>query len=171
MKFKALTISVFALTLTFLSAAPAAAEWPWSRQQSVRQAKGGLPVAVPPQLAAIIEEAAAKYELDPKLLAAVAFKESRFKTDAVSSRGAQGIMQLMPRTARYVGVKDSFDARQNVFGGAKYLRMMFDTFNGDLEKSLAAYNAGPEAVKKKGVSATAEAVEYIATIKRYYGRG
>ena len=127
-----------------------------------------LPRPVPHYLAQIITEAAAKYRMDPNLLAAVAFKESRYNPNAVSGIGAQGIMQLMPSTARSLGVKNSFDARDNVFGGAKYLSKQLARFNGDIDRALAAYNAGPELVAKVGPNATAEAVEYVSTIKKYY---
>lgn len=126
-----------------------------------------LPVPVPSYLTEIIREASVKHSVDANLIAAVIFKESAFKTNAVSWRGAQGLMQLMPRTAQYVGVSDPFDARQNVLGGTKYLRKMLDTFDGNVELALAAYNAGPTAVKQKGPAATEEAVEYVAKIKTY----
>ena len=131
-------------------------------------ASHALPRPVPAYLQPIINEAAAKYHLDPNLLAAVAFKESRYNPRAVSRIGAEGIMQLKPKTARYLGVTDSFDPRQNVFGGAKYLRKMLDQFKGDVDLALAAYNAGPTLVAKVGPNATEEAIEYVATIKRYY---
>src|SRR5687767_13922464 len=124
-----------------------------------------LPVPVPSYLTEIIREASGKHSVDANLIAAVIFKESAFKTHAVSWRGAQGRMQLMPRTAQYVGVSDPFDARQNVLGGTKYLRKMLDTFDGNVELALAAYNAGPTAVQQKGPAATEEAVEYVAKIK------
>lgn len=127
-----------------------------------------LPVEVPSYLSELIREAAGTHNVDPSLLAAVIFRESAFDTRAVSSRGAQGLMQLMPRTAKYLGVTDSFDPRQNVMGGAKYLREMLDMFNGDVDLSLAAYNAGPQAVKTKGPKATQEAVQYVAAIRGYY---
>ncbi|SRR5581483_971598 len=127
----------------------------------------GFPLPVPQYLSQIISEAAAKYRLDPNLIAAMAFRESRFDSNAVSSRGAQGVMQLMPKTARALGVSDAFDARQNVFGATKYLRTLFDRFHGDVDLTLAAYNAGPELVAKAGPNATAEAVAYVAAIKGY----
>ncbi len=98
----------------------------------------------------------------------MAYKESRFRPYAVSSRGAQGIMQLMPKTAKYLGVTNSFDARQNVFAGAKYMRKLLDRFEGDIEISLAAYNAGPELVARVGSRPTAEAIDYVAAIKNFY---
>jgi len=77
-------------------------------------------------------------------------------------------MQLKPRTARSLGVQDSFDARQNVFGATKYLRTLLDRFHGNLDMTLAAYNAGPELVARAGPSATEEAVQYVAAVKSYY---
>lgn len=127
-----------------------------------------FPLPVPQYLATIITEAAEKYRVDPNLVAAMAFRESRFKSDDVSSRGAQGVMQLMPRTARALGVTDPRDPRQSVLGGAKYLRMMLDRFGGDLDLALAAYNAGPDLVAKSGPGATQEAVAYVAAVKQYY---
>ena len=127
-----------------------------------------LPRPVPVYLQTIINDAAATYGVDPNLIAAVAFKESRFNPQAVSRIGAEGIMQLKPKTARYLGVEDSFDARQNIFGGVKYLRKLLDQFNGDIDHALAAYNAGPTLVAKVGPNATEEAIEYVATIKKYY---
>lgn len=126
-----------------------------------------LPVQVPFYLSQIISEAASKHEVDPNLVAAVVFKESAFNPNAVSRRGAQGLMQLMPRTARAMGVQDSFDPYQNVLGGTKYLREMLDMFDGNVEMALAAYNAGPMAVKKHGPTVNDEAVEYVAKIKTY----
>ncbi len=127
-----------------------------------------LPVPVPQYLAQIINDASAKYGVDPNLVASMAFKESRYDARAVSRLGAQGIMQLTPRTAKHLGVTDAFDARQNVFGGVKYLRTLLDQFDGDVDYALAAYNAGPTLVAKVGPKATGEAVEYVATIKKYY---
>ena len=131
-------------------------------------AASAMPRPVPSELVPIFLEAGRMYDIDPNLLAAQAFKESRFNPRAVSRIGAEGIMQLKPKTARSLGVTDSFDPRQNIFGGAKYLRKQLDRFNGDLDMALAAYNAGSTLVAKVGPNATAEAVEYVATIKKYY---
>ena len=127
-----------------------------------------FPIPVPHYLAGIISDAAAKFRVDPNLVAAMAFRESRFDANAVSRIGAEGIMQLKPRTARSLGVQDSFDARQNVFGATKYLRTLLDRFHGNLDMTLAAYNAGPELVARAGPSATEEAVQYVAAVKSYY---
>ena len=131
-------------------------------------AVSSFPLPVPQYLASAIVDAAKQYGVDPNLVAAMAFRESRFDANAVSSRGAQGIMQLMPRTAAALGVRDAFDARQNVFGGTKYLKYLLDRFHGDIDNTLAAYNAGPELVAKVGPGATDEAVAYVAAVKSYY---
>lgn len=131
-------------------------------------AADAFPIPVPHYLAQIIGDAAAKYSVDPNLIAAMAFRESRFDSNAVSRRGAQGIMQLMPRTARALGVQDAFDARQNVEAGTKYIASLLQRFHGNVDMSLAAYNAGPELVAKVGPNATQEAVEYVAAIKQFY---
>ncbi len=94
--------------------------------------------------------AARKYDLPEKLVRSVIRHESNFDPTAVSPAGAQGLMQLMPGTARELGVKDPFDIRQNIDGGARYLRQMIDQFDGDWRKALAAYNAGPGTVRKYG---------------------
>src|SRR5438552_1817359 len=83
-------------------------------KQTPTLAANAFPLPVPQYLASVITEAGQKYGVDPNLVAAMAFRESRFNPTAVSSRGAQGVMQLMPRTARALGVADSFDARQNI---------------------------------------------------------
>jgi len=95
-----------------------------------------------------IRQAAATYNLPEKLIASVIRAESGFQPDAVSPAGAQGLMQLMPATARELGVMDPFDVHQNIDGGARYLRQMMDRFDGDLKVALAAYNAGPGTVER-----------------------
>lgn len=162
-------IRFFAIALMATCALPSLAKTQTSSALTPRPlAVHALPMPVPQYLAAIINEAAAKYGVDPNLIASVAFKESRYNPRAVSRIGAEGIMQLKPKTARHLGVTDSFDARQNVFGGVKYLRKLLDQFDGNVDYALAAYNAGPTLVAKVGPNATGEAVEYVATIKKYY---
>lgn len=97
-----------------------------------------------------IQAAAEKYGLAPPLLRAVMAVESNFDPAAISNKGATGLMQLMPATARDMYVDDLNDPRQNIEGGARYLRLLQDQFGNDLEKVLAAYNAGPEAVRRSG---------------------
>lgn len=130
--------------------------------------ENAFPIPMPKHIAAAIREAAAHHGVDPNLVASMAFRESRFDANAVSRYGAIGVMQLKPRTAAGLGVKNSYDARDNIFGGAKYLREMLDRFHGDIDLSLAAYNAGPELVAQKGVKATTEAVSYVAAVKAMY---
>ena len=101
-------------------------------------------------LDAIFDVAGQRYNISPNLLKAVAKVESNFRPNVTSKAGAMGIMQLMPGTARGLGVTDAFDPEQNIMGGAKYLRQMLDRFDGDLSLALGAYNAGPGAVAKHG---------------------
>jgi soluble lytic murein transglycosylase-like protein len=105
--------------------------------------------APPASLAPLIEEAAGKTGLPGELIAAVMETESGYRPDAVSPAGALGLMQLMPATAQALGVDDPHDPRQNVLGGAEYLRQQLGHF-GTVEKALAAYNAGPGAVEQYG---------------------
>lgn len=129
------------------------------RAGAARPARAG-----PPEVMREITDAALTYAVDPKLLEAVAWRESRFRADALSPRGAQGVMQLMPGTARILGV-DAGDLRQNVRGGAAYLSMMLGRFGGDVAKGLAAYNAGPGAVERfGGVPPFAETRAYVTAI-------
>lgn len=124
---------------------------------------------VPEHLATAIHEAARTHGVDPRLVAAVARRESAFDTTAVSLAGACGVMQLMPDTARYLGVRNVFDARENIFGGTRYLRTLLDTFHGDLDLALAAYNAGPGAVERhRGVPPYRETRAYVAAVRSAY---
>ena len=128
-----------------------------------------LSVPAPAYLSALFAEAGRTHGVDPRLIAAVARRESAFNPRAVSAVGAVGLMQLMPATARYLGINDVFDARQNIDGGARYLRTLLDTFHGDLDLTLAAYNAGPGAVAKyKGVPPYPETQAYVASIRSAY---
>lgn len=120
--------------------------------------------STPEALQPIIQEAASRTGLAPELIDAVIKAESGYRTNAVSRVGAQGLMQLMPGTARSLGVSNPFDARQNVMGGAEYLSKQISRF-GSVEKALAAYNAGPGAVQKfGGVPPYAETQRYVRKI-------
>jgi soluble lytic murein transglycosylase-like protein len=126
-------------------------------------------VAAPAEFASFIQDASRKHGVDPRLVAAVARRESAFRPHVVSPVGAVGIMQLMPATAKYLGVENAYDARQNIFGGARYLRTLLDTFNGDLDLTLAAYNAGPGAVQKyRGIPPYAETRAYVTAVRATY---
>jgi len=119
---------------------------------------------IPLRYHAKLIELAARFDLSPSLLEALVWQESRWNENAVSPVGAQGLAQLMPGTARYLGV-DSRDPFQNLEGGARYLREQLDRFDGDLEKALAAYNAGPgRVVRAGGVPNIRETRLYVAAI-------
>jgi soluble lytic murein transglycosylase-like protein len=109
--------------------------------------------------------AAQRESLDPKLLTAVIQQESGFRPCAISDKGAQGLMQLMPDTADRFSVKDPFDAKQNVDAGAKYLKELITRYSGNLGLALGAYNAGPEAVDKAGgIPDIPETTDYVKSI-------
>ena len=120
--------------------------------------------AVPDAYAAKVAELAARFDLSPALIEAVVWQESRWHAGAVSPVGARGLAQLMPGTARQMGV-DASDPYANLEGGARYLREQLDRFGGDLEKALAAYNAGPGRVESAGgVPQIRETQSYVASI-------
>ncbi len=119
---------------------------------------------VPLRYTAKIQELAARFDLSPSLLEALVWQESRWREDARSPVGAQGLAQLMPGTARYLGVNPA-DPFANLEGGARYLREQLDRFDGDLEKALAAYNAGPGRVERaNGIPNIRETKQYVAAI-------
>lgn len=118
-----------------------------------------------------IEAYSIAFEVDPKLIRALIATESCFDRKAISSVGARGLMQLMPATAKELGVKDSFDANQNIRGGIKYFSQMMTRFNHNTELALAAYNAGPNAVEKYGgIPPYAETKGYVKKVLKRYKR-
>ena len=120
-----------------------------------------------PQVNALIDEAAAFHGVSVDLVRAVVEAESSYDPDAVSPAGAQGLMQLMPTTAAWLGVADPLDPRQNVFGGVKYLSRLLDRFGGDVALSVAAYNAGPAKVARYGgIPPYRETRGYVARIRK-----
>lgn len=120
--------------------------------------------AVPDAYAAKVRELARRFDLSPALIEALVWQESRWRANAISPVGARGLAQLMPATARELGV-DAGDPFANLEGGARYLRAQLDRFGGDLEKALAAYNAGPARVERAGgVPDIRETKTYVAAI-------
>lgn len=116
-----------------------------------------------------VQEAAAKYNVDPALIEAVIKQESAYDASARSHVGAQGLMQLMPGTASDLGVQNSLDPRENVMGGTKYLAQLMDMFDGNLTKVLAGYNAGPGNVQKYGgVPPFEETQNYVEKVLNNY---
>jgi membrane-bound lytic murein transglycosylase B len=121
-----------------------------------------------PQVSAMMDTAAKKYGVPKALLTSVSRAESAFRSDISSPAGAVGMMQLMPATAKGLGVSDIKDPWQNIAGGAKYLRQLLDRFNGDATKAVAGYNAGPNAVQKYGgVPPYKETQTYVARVFDY----
>jgi soluble lytic murein transglycosylase-like protein len=118
-----------------------------------------------------VKGAAEKYRLPAALILAVMAVESNFDPRALSDKGAMGLMQLMPATARELYVADAWDPAQNIEGGARYLRLLANQYAGDLVKTLAAYNAGPEAVRRAGeaVPDIPETREYVRKVVALYG--
>jgi soluble lytic murein transglycosylase-like protein len=119
----------------------------------------------------IISEASKKYGIEAPLIKAVIKAESDFDPNAISHKGARGLMQIMPMNYRLLNVENPFDPNQSIEGGARYLRDMLDRYNGSINLSLAAYNAGPGAVDRHGgVPPYPETTEYIERVLRYYQR-
>lgn len=115
-----------------------------------------------------IREAAARYDLEPALIRAVIQVESNRQPAAVSPAGAQGLMQLMPRTAAELGVADSFDPAQNIAGGARYLRQLLDRYQGNRRLALAAYNWGMGNLEKRPEALPKETQQYILRVEKAY---
>jgi soluble lytic murein transglycosylase-like protein len=147
------------------------------RATSIAPATGGRPAratneARPAEaVGQLIRQAAERYALAPELVTSVIRVESNFEPRAVSPKGARGLMQLMPATARLLGVQDAFDVGQNIDGGVRHLRGLLDRYNGDIALALAAYNAGAEAVARHGgIPPFAETQAYVARILQLVGR-
>jgi soluble lytic murein transglycosylase-like protein len=125
----------------------------------------------PVNLNEVVSGAGERHQIDPDFINSVIRAESGFNNRAVSKKGAQGLMQLMPQTASQLGVTNSFDPNANVEGGTKYLRELLEKYNFDVNKALAAYNAGPKRVDQyRGVPPYYETQSYIARIIRDFNR-
>jgi soluble lytic murein transglycosylase-like protein len=118
-----------------------------------------------------IMDAAERYRLDPELIRAIIKVESSFNPYAVSEKGAMGLMQLMPETAKEMQVGTPFEAKENIMGGSRYLRKMLNLFDGDLRLGLAAYNAGPNKVMENGaIPKIPETEQYVKKVMQEYDR-
>lgn len=140
---------------------------------AIREQRGGSsgPSLRPDNYDQLIRVAAGRHSVDPDLVRAVIRVESDFNAQARSHKGAQGLMQLMPETAKLHNVSDVYDAAENIDGGVRHLRLLFDHFQGDLTRILAAYNAGVKAVEKYGgVPPYAETKEYVRRVLSHYER-
>lgn len=121
------------------------------------------------EIISMIDDTSAKYGVDAKLIKALVKQESGFNPTAKSKAGALGLMQLMPSTAKGLGVKDPLDAKQNIEGGVKYVKSLLNRFDGNIILALAAYNAGPNAVKKyNGIPPYKETQNYVKSILKNY---
>jgi len=117
----------------------------------------------------LIQQASEKFNVDPSLIKAVIKAESDFDYQAVSTKGAQGLMQLMPETAEDMNVADPFNPEENIFGGTRYLSLMLERYEDDKYLALAAYNAGPERVEEyKGIPPFNETRQFIERVLNYY---
>lgn len=133
-----------------------------------RPRQGGVPTG-PTPYKKIISKASGKYGVDPRLIEAVIKAESGFNPDAVSDKGAEGLMQIMPKTQKMLDVSQPFNPSQNIDGGTKYLKGLIQKYNGDLPLALAAYNAGPKAVDQYGgVPPYQETQNYVKEVLSYY---
>jgi soluble lytic murein transglycosylase len=117
----------------------------------------------------IVDNTSRKYNLEPSLINAIIKVESNWNSTAVSHKGAQGLMQLMPYTAKNLNVKNPFNPQENIEGGAKYVRMLLDKFNGDIPLALAAYNAGPKKIEKfRGIPPIPETRQFVDRVLALY---
>jgi len=156
---------------TYVSAQPAGSGISASVNPGYRSLAKGRHVT-PQEIDRAIDEAAQKHNVDPNLVRALVKVESNFNAQAVSRKGAMGLMQLMPGTARQLNVRNPFDPAQNVDGGVRHFKSLLENFNGDVELSLAAYNAGRGAVERKGgVPNYRETQEYVRRITELSGAG
>jgi soluble lytic murein transglycosylase-like protein len=131
-------------------------------------AAASVPRLVSAQLTEMVDRIAGQQGVEAPLVHSVILAESNYNTGAVSPKGAQGIMQLIPSTARRFGVGNVFDAADNIRGGVRYLRFLLDYYHGDYTKSIAAYNAGEAAVDKyHGVPPYAETLGYVRTVAKH----
>lgn len=139
-----------------------------ARPPAAAQSDAALPPPNRRRIRRLLHQAARRYALDPRLVVEVARQESDFDPRSVSRKGAMGVMQLMPATARALGVRDPFNAAENIAAGARYLRALLRLYGGNVRLSLAAYNAGPGAVARYGdtIPPYRETRSYVRVITR-----
>jgi hypothetical protein len=126
----------------------------------------------PAEINRLVEQTAERHDVDPELVHAIIQVESDYDPSAISHKGAMGLMQLVPATAQRFGVQNPFDPKQNIEGGVTYLRHLLDLFQGDLELSLAAYNAGENSVLRRGgIPSFTETRNYIRKVTDIYAPG
>ncbi|MGH9401516.1 MAG: lytic transglycosylase domain-containing protein [Terriglobia bacterium] len=134
-------------------------------------ALAGSQLPVPGSIQNLVETTAGRFRVDPKLVDAIISVESEFNPHAVSPKGAEGLMQLIPATAERFGVADPFDSGQNIQGGVTFLRYLLDRFNGSVPLSLAAYNAGENRVAQdRDIPAIPETIDYVRRVTTLYQR-
>ena len=144
-----------------------------NQPQSAREKTTSLPHKEKPKFRFdhIVQRVADRYEVDPALVRAIIMAESSYNPKAVSKKGAEGLMQLMPKTAEYLGVEDTFDPEHNIDAGVRYFRKLLDQFNGNVKLALAAYNAGGSRVKKyKGIPPFKDTQYYVKKVFEYHQR-
>ena len=142
-----------------------------SVQAGVAQAARMVPAQSSDPIHALIESIAGNHGVDPALVKAMVKTESNFNRWAVSSKGARGLMQLIPDTGLRFGVRDFFDPRQNIEGGVRYMKFLLAKFNGNLDLSLAAYNAGENLVERLGrIPSIPETRDYVRKVRASYGK-
>ena len=140
--------------------------------RSFRPNPAAVPARAPEEIDGLLEQTASRFKVDPELVRAIVRVESDFDPKAVSSKGAMGLMQLVPATAQRFGVENPFDPKQNLEGGVNYLKHLLELFGGDLGLSLAAYNAGEHSVQRYGgIPAFAETRNYVRKVRNLYQTG
>jgi len=144
----------------------------WEKEEPQTPAtEPAKPTTASPDLRALLSSAGSRQGLDPALLRSMIAEESNFRVDAVSRKGARGLMQIMPQTGDLLGVKDLFSPGENIHGGAQYIRSLLERYAGDLAKALAAYNAGPAAVDRyHGIPPYVETQNYVRRVITRFNR-